>query len=99
MTSLSNISLSGMQAAQKRLEAAAHNVANLATPGFHREEVELSARPGGGVTASIKPSDVEGAFLVADVVAQLQAKNALLANLAVFKTGNRLAGGLLDEKA
>ena len=99
MTSISHIALSGMQATQTQLEAAAHNIANLATPGFHREKVDLSPQPGGGVSAAITRSDVEGGSLEADVVAQLEAKNAFLANLAVFKTGNKLAGALLDEKA
>ncbi len=99
MTSISNIALSGMQAAQIQLNASAHNIANLDTPGFRREEVVQSPQPGGGVSASLERSDVEGPSLEADVIAQLQAKNAFLANLAVFKTGNALAGVLLDEKA
>jgi hypothetical protein len=32
------------------------------------------------------------------MVAQLQAKNAFLANLAVFKTSNAMAGALLDRQ-
>lgn len=99
MTSLSNIALSGMQAAQTRLDASAHNIANLDTPGFRREEVVQSQQPGGGVSASRERSEAPGPSLEADVVAQLQAKNAFLANLAVFKTGNALAGVLLNEKA
>ena len=34
-----------------------------------------------------------------DLVAQLQAKNAFLANLAVFKTSNQMAGALLNKTA
>lgn len=99
MTSISNIALSGMQAAQTQLQASAHNIANLETPGFRREEVEQTPQLGGGVSAAISRSDVQGAALVADVVAQLQAKNAFLANLALFKTANAMAGALLSEKA
>jgi hypothetical protein len=40
----------------------------------------------------------EGASLETDMVAQLQAKNSFLANLAVFKTSNAMAGVLLDKK-
>jgi flagellar basal body rod protein FlgC len=36
---------------------------------------------------------------VKDVVDQLQAKNAFLANLSIFKANNKMAGALLDEKA
>jgi hypothetical protein len=33
------------------------------------------------------------------VVSQLQAKNAFLANLSVFKTSNKMAGALMDKTA
>ncbi len=96
---ISNIALSGMNVAQTQLNASAHNIANLGTEGFRRKEVVQSAQAGGGVTASITRAPSEGAALEADVVAQLQAKNAFLANLAVFKTSNKLAGALLDKTA
>lgn len=100
MPSLPAIAQSGMQAAQVQLQASAHNVANLATPGFRRQEVDQRAAPGGaGVEAAVRRSGVEGAALEADVVARLQAKNAFLANLAVFRTADRMAGALLDERA
>lgn len=97
MNSISSIALSGMNAAQASLNSSAHNVANLSTPNFRREEVLQSAQAGGGVEISRQQSSVEGASLEADVVAQLQAKNAFLANLAVFKTSNHMAGALLDK--
>lgn len=99
MTSLSNIALSGMQAAQIQLEASAHNVANLGTPAFRREQVVQTERAGGGVEASVVRADAPGSSLQEDVVAQLQAKSAFLANLAVFKAGRAMTGALLDEKA
>ena len=99
MTSISSIALSGMNAAQATLNASAHNIANLNTPGFRRQEVVQSAQAGGGVSTALTAAEVEGAALEADVVAQLQAKNAFLASLAVFKTSNKLAGALLDQAA
>ena len=99
MTSVSSIALSGMQAAQVALNTAAHNVANVSTPAFRRQEVIQSTQQGGGVTSSPGRSSNEGSALEADMVAQLQAKNAFLANLAVFKTSNQMAGALLDKKA
>jgi flagellar hook-associated protein 1 FlgK len=36
-----NIGLSGLNAAQAHLATAGHNIANAATPGFHRQRVEL----------------------------------------------------------
>jgi flagellar hook protein FlgE len=97
MTSISSIALSGMNAAQTTLNSSAHNVANLNTTGFRRQEVVQSEQAGGGVATVMMKSSAEGAALETDVVAQLQAKNAFLANLRVFKTGNEMAGALLDK--
>lgn len=99
MNSTSSIALSGMQAAQTQLRSSAHNVANLATEGFRRQEVRQSPQSGGGVQARVEQAAVPGPDLVKDVVDQLQAKNAFLANLAVFKANDKLAGALLDVKA
>ena len=40
-----------------------------------------------------------GDSLESDVVGLLQAKNAFLANLAVFRAGDRMMGALLDIRA
>jgi len=99
MASVSSISLSGMNAAQTRLDSSAHNVANTETPGFRRQEVVQMEQKDGGVSTALTKSTAEGSALETDLVAQLQAKNAFLANLAVFKTSNQMAGALLDKKA
>ena len=88
-----------MVAAQKRLDSAAQNVANLETSPFRRQEVTQTEQKGGGVTASLSKSTRQGPALETDMVAQLQAKNAFLANLAVFKTSNQMTGALLDKTA
>ena len=99
MTSISNIALSGMNAAQTTLNSAAHNIANVNTSGFRRQEVVQSAQASGGVSTTLTTANTEGASLEADVVSQLQAKNSFLASLAVFKTSDKMAGALLDLKA
>lgn len=99
MTAISSIARSGMTAAQTQLNAAGHNIANVNTAGFQRQEVAQSAEPEGGVSATVMSSDSPGASLEADVVSQLQAKNAFLANLAVFKTQNQMAGALLNLRS
>ena len=99
MSSISSIAQSGLNTAQTRLNASAHNVANLSTDGFRRQEVVQTEQPGGGVSPSIRRATSVGAALESDVVEQLQAKNSFLANLAVFKTSNQMAGVLLDQKA
>lgn len=96
MPCISSISLSGMNAAQTRLLASAHNIANLRTDGFRREQVVQSAEAAGGVAASVKRSPVDGSAPETDLVGLLQAKNSFLANLAVFRTGDRMMGALLD---
>jgi flagellar hook-associated protein FlgK len=92
-----SIALSAMHAAQASLNVAAHNIANLQTPGFHRQQLVRAAQTDGGVSATITESVGEGTALEQDVIAQLQAKNAFLANLAVFRTSNQMAGALLKE--
>lgn len=99
MSTISSIALSGMSAAQTQMNSAAHNIANLGTPGFVRQEVEQRAQPQGGVSASVRPASAPGESLVTDVVSQLQAKNAFIANLAVFKTQDKMAGALFSQKA
>ena len=100
MPSITSISTSGLQAAQVRLQTSAHNIANTQTDGFHRQTVVQQARPAGaGVDATVVRSPTEAAALAADVVEQLSAKNAFLANAAVLRTGNRVLGSLLDDRA
>ena len=88
-----------MNAAQALLDASANNIANLDTPGYRRQQLAQSAQAGGGVSTSVTRASSAGPSLETDVVSQLQAKNAFLANLAVFKTGNKLSGALLDKTA
>lgn len=99
MTSISSIAASGMNAAQTRLGSSAHNVANLNTPDFRRNNVTQSEQVGAGVATSVNKARMAGSALETDVVAQLSAKNSFLANLSVFKTSNAMAGSLLDVTA
>lgn len=95
----SSIALSGMNAAQQQLNASAGNIANLGTPGYRRQQVTQTADAQVGVTARTERAAVEGEALAQDLVAQLQAKNAYLANLAVFKSADKMAGVLLNRAA
>jgi flagellar hook protein FlgE len=100
MNAISSISLSGMQAAQTRLDASAHNIANQQTEGFQPLEVQQSTQQGGGVSSQVeRSSSGAGPSLEDDVVAQLQAKNSFLANLNVFKTNDSMMGSLLNIRA
>ena len=99
MASITSIALSGMNAAQTQLNASAHNIANMNTANFRRQEVTQTAQAQGGVSAAVGTATVAGSAPVVDVVTQLQAKHAFIANLAVFKAHDRTAGALLNESA
>jgi flagellar hook protein FlgE len=96
MNSPSAIALSGMNAAQTALDAAAQNIANLGTTGYRRQQALQTQRIDGGTAASLTRAAIPGNEPETDMVGLLQAKNSFLANLAVFKTGDRMTGSLLD---
>jgi flagellar hook-associated protein FlgK len=99
MSSIASIALSGLNAAQTKLNTTAHNVANLPTEGFRRQETVQTEQAGGGVATQVKRAPSPGNALESDVVNRLEAKHAYMANLAVFKTHNSMTGALLDNKA
>lgn len=95
--SISSISLSGMNAAQTSLGAAAHNIANLDTPNFRRQQVQQPSEPGAdGVTTTLSRATQPGDAIETDVVGELQAKNSFLASLTVFRTQAKMMGALLN---
>ncbi len=96
MNTLSASSLLGMQRAQAALDVAGHNIANLATPGFHRQQIVGSPSGDGGTGGWLRQAAAPGTSIEQDMVDQLVAKHHLLANLSVFKTGDQLMGTLLD---
>lgn len=99
MSSVASIGLSGLNAASLRLSSAAHNVANLQTPEFRRQQVLQQAQPEGGVQAQVTRAAQPGAALAEDVVMQIEASAAYRANLGVIKTEHEMLGRLLDLKA
>jgi len=99
MSSVSSIALSGLNAAQNSLNTSAHNVANLETEGFKRQESVQTEQAGGGVSTTVREASTAGNALEQDVVTQLQAKHAYIANLAVFKAQDKMAGALLNTQA
>lgn len=99
MSSVASIGLSGLNAASLRLSSAAHNVANLQTPEFRRQQVLQQAQPEGGVQAQIARAAQPGAALAQDVVMQIEASVAYRANLGVIRTEDEMLGRLLDLKA
>jgi len=88
-----------MQAAQSQMDVAASNIANAGTAGYKRLRAETTTQPGGGVAVSVGVTGQTGSDLATDVVSQLQAKNSFIANLAVFKSADKMVGKLLDTSA
>jgi len=99
MRPVSSIALSGMNAAQSSLGSSAHNIANLGTQAFRREEVQQRTATAGGVSTTVTRAALPGNDPLRDVLLQLSASNAFLANLAVFRASNEMASTLLNLRA
>ncbi len=100
MASISSIAQSGLQAAQARLDASAHNTANTNTPGVRRLRTEQSEVAGqGGVTSTVQREPQAGTALEQEVVDQMTATYAFKANLKTIQAEDRMMGALLDVRA
>ena len=95
-----SIAMSGLQAARVRMQNAAHNVANLNTPGFTASRVSQQASPNGGVQASCYvPNKPNPTDLTSEVLEQKFALRAYQANLAVMRSAHEMDEALLDQTA
>ncbi len=100
MQATAHIARSGMAAAQAWMQGAAHNIANLSTgDGFRRQLSVTQTRPEGGVMTQAVQAATPGHQPERDLVGLMVAKNAFLANAAVFRSANQVAGSLLDIRA
>ena len=99
MNSIASIALSGMNAASLSLNSAAHNIANLQTPGFRRQLTQQATLPEGGVSVTFDRAAQAGDALAEDIVGQMLAGYAFKANLLTLQTNDRMLGSLLDLKA
>jgi len=91
------IALSGIQSAEQRMAASAHNVANLGSESFRPLRVAQSALPGGGVVARIESVEIpEDVDIPSEVAAQIQARTQFIASLRALAANRELQGSLLD---
>lgn len=95
MFAISATAVSGMNAAQSRMQASAQSIARLGTQGLEPQAAQQAAAGAASATAWPQAS-ATASSLETDLVGLLQAKNAFLANLAVFRTSDQIAGTLLD---
>ena len=99
------IGLSGMRAAQRNLDTSAHNIANLQTPDFQRQQVvQTEAANGAGVKTELQRAETAQASdgfgqLPNEVVAQTTSVYNFAANLKTVQTQDEMLGSLLDAKA
>jgi hypothetical protein len=101
------IGTSGMRAAQVQLDTSAHNVANVQTPGFQRQQVQQATQPAaGGVSARVgqEPASLAQGLdgfnrLAGDLLAQRVSLYSFAANLRTVQTQDAMLGTLLDVRA
>lgn len=107
--------LSGMRAAEKRLEVSADNVANSTTEGAKAKTTNARALDNGGVIVDVSFRDpatvtapaIDGSGTVElpntsldeEAVTQIQAVSAFKANVSVIKAQKEMDQSLLDIQA
>lgn len=108
VSSLFSTALSGLTAADAKLNVAASNIANVESTGFKAGRVNLSQAAGGGVQVDsisrsashgyIDQQGIEGSNtdLPAESVNLILAKTLYRANATVIKIGSQMTGTLLD---
>jgi flagellar hook protein FlgE len=99
MNTITSIALSGMNAATTRLGVSAHNIANIETAAFRRQQVVQETQAGGGVATSVTRADAISSDLAADAVQQMTALYTFKANLRTVQVEHDMLGSLLDLKA
>uniref|UniRef100_UPI0025BD4B74 flagellar basal body protein n=1 Tax=Aquabacterium sp. TaxID=1872578 RepID=UPI0025BD4B74 len=85
MSITSTTALSGVQAARLHLDSAAHNIANIDTPDFRRQQTLQQTLEPAGVQTSATQSDTTGSALETDRVEQMAASYSFQANLKTLK--------------
>jgi flagellar hook-associated protein FlgK len=88
--------LSGMRAADLLLTATADNTANLDTPDYHAERVDLATAADGGVTASVSRAPDPGVDLAEQMTNLVICSFAYRANARVLRTAADTDRSVLD---
>ncbi|CAM4341456.1 hypothetical protein CR156_06185 [Stenotrophomonas lactitubi] len=100
MNDVTGVALSGMRAAQRGVQVAAHNVANLATADATRLQLQREAAAQGGVDSRvISTGDTDPSAPLGDLLAAKAEVVAFAANAAVIRRGDQMLGSLLDRLA
>jgi flagellar basal body rod protein FlgG len=89
-------SLSGMQAGSLLLAAAADNTANLDTPGYRAQRVDLTPAATGGVTASLSRAAVPGVDYTDQAATQVVGSFLYAANARAIRAQAEVDRSLFD---
>ena len=95
ISSIISTAFSGMAAQRERLDAVAHNIATVDTPGYARRTVDMVTGPGGGVRA-VKGEAEGGVDLATEMTDLIDARMGYEANLAVMETGMDMWDALMS---
>jgi flagellar hook-associated protein FlgK len=90
---------SGLNAANAILSTAANNTANLNTPNYRPESVNLEPVPGGGVEVAGISADQPGPFeteAITDAIEFKRAQNLYDSNAAVIQSQEQMFGSLIN---
>ena len=94
------IPTSGLEAARALLDVHAHNIANVNTEDFVRQEAQLQAvEPRGGVAVAAITDAAGGPDLIEDVVGLMTAGLMYRANAKAFEVIAKTERSLLDTRA
>ena len=99
MDNVIGTAVSGMRAAQQGVQVAAHNVANLATGGGQRLQVQRSTVEQGGVQAAVTASGAAIGAPLGDLLVARAEVLAFAANATVIRRQDQMLGSLLDRTA
>lgn len=98
MTDIPSIGLSGLDAAMKRADAAANNIANASTPNYKPLQVVQQANPNFGTRADIRLApESRDVDMASEVVDLKQAVSSYQANVAVLRMADDMQRELLRD--
>ena len=92
-----SVAVSGIQSGQRRLEASAHNLANLNTPSFRPlRTLQSDQAAGGSLAISRQVDDPQPVEISHEVLEQVRAQMQVNSMLAVIHVEDISRGNLID---
>lgn len=92
-----NISLTGANSANKKLEVSANNTANISSKSFKKSRTENIEIPNGGTATKVSIGE-QGTDLVADSITRIESAAELSSNINVIKTADEMLGTVINIK-